>query len=571
MRPMPPDLAALLREPLFAPRLRYQLSVDDYMLATIDRARAVYARGLVGNDMWCGQRMTHRFPDHMRVMGWLGAYDLSLLSAIVGHQLAGHALMANGAPEQVERHVDDINTFRSVYAFAVTEVGGGSDLRRIQTVAHYDHDSRTLRLRTPNAEAAKCWISNSVHTAQVAMVLARLVVQGQDQGHHWLRVPLREAERKPPFTGVHIRRADPKGGIPAVQTSIIGFEDGYALPLDALMSGWAQIDADGSYRSPFPAHRRYAQCMQTFVQERLFPVTGAAHALSRAAAIALIYSTHRHTFRRPLLDNPHYRARLMPLLARALAFRAGVDLLVDECTARYTPRLDPAGRDHLYALTCAFKAAVSWETNQALGELRELCGGHGFHSFNEIVTLRNDFEINTTFAGDNTILCYESIRTASRTGFPSPLDESAASPGHAPAADVPQRLLGDLARHLLRQWAETRCPSLARPFAHAACAAEALRHWRPGGPVESDARLLYAVDSLLALLPHLLATDIADNALVRFLTAERTRLSAALGEHAQALLGLLAVPAELLDVPIARPDYAGRTLELAAGIDDGVD
>jgi acyl-CoA oxidase len=560
VRAMPPEVGALLREPLFAPRTRYHLPVDQYMLTTIERARAVYDRDLAANDMWCGGRRAREFPDFVRRMGWFGAFDLSLLTAVVSHQLAGNALLTHASPAQEEAYAKEVNTFSTVYAFAASEVGRGSDLRRVGTEAHYVHTSRSLMLVTPRGDTAKCWINNTLHSASVAMVLARLIVDGTDEGHHWIRVPLRAAAGGALYPEVCVQRADPKGGIAATQTGIVSFA-GHQVPVDQLMSGWARIDDEGCYESDITRPQRYTRCLDTFVQERLFPVTGAAHALRRAAAIALRYSTHRRTYRKMLIEHSHYQERLVPVIARARALDAGLDFLVEECAQRYDCPPVPRQRGYLYAMTSAFKATTSWQANQSLAELRELCGGHGFHSYNEIVALRNDYEVNTTFAGDNTILCFESIRNAARTGVPD------LGRGGDSVAERAREVLWQAAAHWLDRWRSTGEPALARPFAEALCAAVVLNHWQPDGPVEEQLRSLYGVDSLLGLLPRLQAAGLPGVPDATQLLAERARHSTAVGHQPQALLEVLAVPRELLDVPLAHPDYAARTLALAEPVD----
>lgn len=141
----------ILREPGFASSSRYQLPLDDYMLLTIDRARHLYKHGLVSNDMWRGGMDEDKFPQFIRAMGWIGAYDFALLSAIVDHQIAGNALLTHGRADQIDAYREEINTFGKVYCFAATEIGCGSDLHRIGTEVHYDHSDRSLHFKTPTA------------------------------------------------------------------------------------------------------------------------------------------------------------------------------------------------------------------------------------------------------------------------------------------------------------------------------------------------------------------------------------------------------------------------------------
>ena len=560
MRQSEPRFPRIVQEDLFQPRLRYELGLDEAMALAVRRARLLHRRGLVANSMWCGGPEADRFAEFVRELGWIGAYDFALLSVIVDHQIAGNALLSHGSPAQVAAYRTEIDRFDTVYAFAATELGRGSDLRRLGTEAHYNHTDRSLTLRTPDNGATKCWIGNSLFSAEVAMTLARLIVDGVDEGHHWIRVPLREKEGALPYAGIRIQRADPKGGIVANQTGMIRFDD-HRIPAEALMSSWAQISPDGRYQSDIGPHERYSRCMETFIQERIFPVAAAAQAVRRAAAIAVRYSTRRTAYRRPLIGHAHYQERLTPVVARALALREAMELLIQDARLGYGT---VEGRSRLYGRTSGFKAATTWQANTALGELRELCGGHGFHAFNEIVSMRNDFEINTTFAGDNTILCYESARITARDGLSAP-PNSSAEPDVWPAERTGS-LLARLAHALLGEWRDTSRYALCVPHVQSATAAAVLAHWQPSDPEGVEARLrdLYGVDSVLQLAAPALAHGLLDQAAVAGLTRVRTALCGRLGADPEPLLTALDVPESLLDVPIAHPDYEARTLDLAA-------
>ncbi|WP_051852768.1 acyl-CoA dehydrogenase family protein [Streptomyces aureocirculatus] len=554
---------------MFAPRLRYQLGVDEMMLVTIRRARALHEWGLVGNDAWCGEPRQADFPAFIRTMGWVSAFDISLVSAIVDHQIAGNALLSHGSPAQVDACRAEINDFSQVYAFAATELAHGSNLRAIGTEVHYRHADRSLCLVTPTDHAAKYWIGNSLFSATYAMVLARLVVDGQDEGHHWFRVPLREREGALPCPGIRIRRADPKAGITSNQTGMIHF-DRYRVPLDALMSGWAHIDSEGRYHSAVDPRNRYRMSLQTFIQERIFPTTGAAGVLRRAAAITLRYSRRREAFGMPLLGHQHYRERLLPVVSHALALHHLTEHLITECADRYTADPLLTHRRDLYGLTSGTKAYASWTTNADLTALREMCGGHGFHSYNEIGPLRTDIEINTTFAGDNTILSYENARVSAKsrtTDGPEPSAGATPAIGDdglrcdGQAVDV----LEALANRLLSQWVSSQQGGLCPLLAHAQSAAAALRRWseHTTGSLDDALRRLYAVNTLLELTDRCVAAGLLDSAAIRGLLAQRAALSDQCAEHPDGVLDLLGVPEALLDVPIAHPDYVTRTVRLA--------
>ncbi|KAF0677652.1 acyl-CoA dehydrogenase family protein, partial [Enterobacter hormaechei] len=173
------------------------------------------------NSLWLGRGDSARFPEFLRTMGWIGAYDLSLLNVLVSHQIAGDALLSHAGPEQLDAWAAEIDSMERMYCFAGSELLAGSDLKQVRTIAVYDPRDRSLVLNTPRPADSKVWTGNSLHTGDVAMVLSRLEVGGRDEGHHWLRVPLRSDGAVLP--GVRIGRAEPKGGVTANQTGVLTF------------------------------------------------------------------------------------------------------------------------------------------------------------------------------------------------------------------------------------------------------------------------------------------------------------------------------------------------------------
>lgn len=181
--------------------------------------------------------------------------------------------------------------------------------------------------------------------------------------------------------------------------------------------------------------------------------------------------------------------------------------------------------------------------------------------------MRNDFDVNATFAGDNTILCYEAMRMADRIGHPyvtaaerSSGDDSTFSAGWAAT------WLDQIASLLLERWRQSHAPALCEPFARAVAAAASLRRWAQSADkgIEEQLQRLYGIDRVLELLDAFLEAGLLDAAKLQAIKAERSRLCQSLCATPDALLALLQVPERLLEVPIAYRDYAARTVQWAA-------
>ncbi|MCG8927702.1 acyl-CoA dehydrogenase family protein [Lentzea sp. CC55] len=534
-------MRGLLREDLFDPRLRDDLPLRDYMDLTIDRMKAIFREGLVHNDMWMGRPGEHAFRSMCDVMGLTGAFDFALTSTITDHLIAGSALFNHGSPEQVARHHDEITQMRQVYAFCCTEIGGGTNLREIRTTVAWDRAEQCFTLDTPTDAACKFWIGNIKHAATVGMVLARLVIDGEDVGHHWFRVPLRDEENGPVLPGITILSCDPKGGIQANQVGGARFT-GVRLTREALMGRYSRIDENGRFSSTLPdAGTRFVKSIETFVQERIFPLSAGARAAELAAHLTWRFAGHRETRgeprRRTLLDEPLFRDRLYQVQLRSLALR-----LLERAVVRGVERdwhTDP-GRKNMHVLTATGKCG-SWLALEVLAACREMCGSQGFHGHNQIVTLRTDFEVNVTFAGDNSVMAYQVARSALGSDRfascpPATLPERVekaltetwrsrenGSFTHAEAVVLVHARMLDLV--LTEHDAEPLVPQQVMDDLVADFATHRLRE--PHLPVSPDREKIDLLAELLAPLPELVTAPMVDD---RYLT-EFTSSARALGVH----------------------------------------
>lgn len=552
------ELARVLAGPEFAPVRPAGQSVYNYSLLTLRRARLLNGAGLTANSDWLGRGDSKAFPGFLRTMGWIGAYDLSLLNVLVSHQIAGDALLSHGGPGQLRSYGPEIDRMAKVYCFAASELHAGSDLKRVRTTFVLDPSDRTLVLNTPSPADAKVWIGNSLHTGDVAMVLGRLVVDGRDEGHHWFRVPLREGGRVLP--GVRIGRAEPKGGVTANQTGLLTFTD-CRLPLSALMDRWAAVGPDGAYRSPLPRHRRFEECLATFTHERLFPSAGAAHAQLLACAVTTRFAVVKQAFGAPLIGHPHYRIRLSTAVCRALAARHALAALTSVAVARAAQ--GPPARDQVvHALISCGKSGCTGDARHTLAETRELCGGLGYHDDNQIAPLLHDYEIAVTFGGDNTVLGYQASRYAlrHREEFDAVLDDAVAAAGGVGTV----RLMRRICDVLLDRVEQSGPGEASTRWTRAVCQTLALGHWaaHPEGALGSRLMGQYAAACLLEHALTGLRAGILDTDAV--LRLEETRQAAAAAPlDGLELLGALAVPDELITAPIARRDFAERHVTAA--------
>ena len=99
-----------------------------------------------------------------------------------------------------------------VGCYAQTELAHGSNVRGLQTTATFIPETDEIEVHTPTLDAAKWWPGGLGHTANHALVFARLISRGKDCGLQSFIVPIRDAKHRP---------------LPGVTTGDIGPKIGY--------------------------------------------------------------------------------------------------------------------------------------------------------------------------------------------------------------------------------------------------------------------------------------------------------------------------------------------------------
>jgi acyl-CoA oxidase len=528
---MSDPLLQMLRTPEFDARTRHHLPLPDYMELTISRMRQIVQAGLITNDMWLGQACQSGFRQMIERAANIGAFDYALFSSIVDHMIACNALFAQGDALQVARYRQEVIEMSAVYAFGCTEINSGSDVRNLQTTVTFDPRNNCLTLHTPSPAACKFWIGNALHAAQVVMVLARLIVSGEDEGLHWFRVVIREQENGLLLSGVKVMACDPKGGIHANQVAGIRFCE-MNLPLDAMMQRHARFTAEGQFISDVPREQRATRAMETFIQERLFLLAAARGGAQLCAHLAYRFVGHRQVknagANETLLAKPLIRQRLYVEQLKALALK----LLEQAILLRFEAMWDqPDKRKELHILAAIAKSVGTWTGLDVMRMCRELCGSQGFHHYNQIVTLCMDCEISITFAGDNSVMAYQVARDAvTRPRFAS-----------RPTVNIAQRIEKNIVEQCGSPSDISHRQALALTYARALdlIIVEVENNQLVSQEILDDVISVFAT----LLSEGLLAADNAD--LVAHATEPRLAL----------LATLLEPPPELVSAPIDSPHY----------------
>lgn len=324
--------------------------------------------------------------------------------------LFGSAVLQLGTAEHHAKWLPGIMSLEIPGAFAMTEIGHGSDVAAVGTTATYDPETEEFVINTPFRGAVKEYLGNAALHGIAATVFAQLITNGVNHGVHCFYVPLRDEDGND-LPGIGREDDGLKGGLNGIDNGRLSF-DHIRIPRTNLLNKYGDVAADGTYTSSIDSPgRRFFTMLGTLVQGRVSLDGAASWASALGLFIAITYGTQRRQFdgadgeERVLLDYGKHQRRLLPRLATTYAQIFAHDEFLQKFDGVFSGRTDtPEDREDLETLAAALKPLSTWHALDTLQEAREACGGSGFMFENRFVGLRADLDIYVTFEGDNNVL-----------------------------------------------------------------------------------------------------------------------------------------------------------------------
>ncbi|KAK2665823.1 hypothetical protein Ddye_004397 [Dipteronia dyeriana] len=356
--------------------------------------------------------------------GWLTAKGsqaelkkiaLQEVSAIFDHSLSikigvhfflwGSAILFFGTKRHHDKWLGDTENYVVKGCFAMTELGHGSNVRGIETVTRYDSSTGEFVINTPCESAQKYWIGGAANHATHTIVFSQLEIDGKNQGVHAFICQIRDADGNI-CPNIRIADCGHKIGLNGVDNGRIWF-DNVRIPRENLLNSVADVSPDGQYLSSIKdPDQRFAAFLAPLTSGRVIIASSAVYSAKVGLAIAIRYSLSRRAFSvKPnepevmLLDYPSHQRRLLPLLAKTYAMSSAANYL----KMIYVNRT-PQSIKTIHVVSSAFKAIHTWHNMRTLQECREACGGQGLKTENHIGHFKGEFDVQSTFEGDNNVL-----------------------------------------------------------------------------------------------------------------------------------------------------------------------
>ncbi|MFC9618553.1 acyl-CoA dehydrogenase [Streptomyces sp. NPDC056930] len=510
---------------------------------------------------------------------WVGPVDAGLgtVASIHYNLFLGSLLEHTSGPN---RDLREFFELRRTGTFLCTEAGHGNSASQLETTATYDRTAGEFVLNTPSPAARK-FMPNTSSTGgpKTAVVAARLITDGKDQGVFLFLTPLSD-ETGRPMPGVEIRRL-PQTATAPVDHCVTSF-DNVRLPQEALLqSDHGRLTPDGVFTSSIGSPRkRFLHSIGRVTAGKLCMSAYSLGVTRHALAVAVRHAHARQTSgvtaggNVPLFAHRSHHAPLLDAIATTYA----ATLLHRAAVRQWAQATEPE-RENGERFAAIAKGWITWQARAVMTECRERCGAQGLFLANGIAGQLAANEGTITAEGDNLVIWVKAAGEMLLGHF-TPKEPHDAPP-EARDLDDPaflQDLLADIERiwhqrartrlrnapagNPLNRWNTTVTPALELVDAYAhSQAAQALLDAADQAPhpaAQRQLRLLHRLFTLRRVAAHsgdLLAEGYLTGAQVRQLPDAAESVVVDLAPEALTLTnGFAVVEDVLLDHPINHPD-----------------
>ncbi|QCD86232.1 acyl-coenzyme A oxidase 3, peroxisomal-like [Vigna unguiculata] len=336
----------------------------------------------------------------------IGMYDHSLAVKLGVHYfLWGGAVKFLGTKRHHDKWLSATENYDLKGCFAMSELGHGSNVRGIETITTYDSNTGEFVVNTPCESGQKYWIGGAANHATHTIIFSQLYINGSNQGVHAFIAQIRDSDGNI-CPNIRIADCGHKTGLNGVDNGRIWF-DNVRIPRENLLNSVADVSPTGEYLSAIKnVDQRFAAFLAPLTSGRVTIAVSAVYMSKISLAIAIRYALTRRAFSITpngpevlLLDYPSHQRRLLPLLAKVYA----MSFSANDLKMMYVKRT-PKSNKAIHIISSAYKATFTWNNMRTLQECREACGGQGIKSENRVGHFMGEFDVQSTFEGDNNVL-----------------------------------------------------------------------------------------------------------------------------------------------------------------------
>ena len=395
-------LAVLKKNALFSKNANLNLSRPDRYHVGLARAKEI--RRIVRRERW-------NHDDYMMAHYLLDEVSPYLLS----DTMFTTSIQQQCNQEQKAQWLKKVENWEITGCYAQTELGHGSNVRRIECQASWNTDTKDFTIHSPSLTASKWWIGSLGRSANHAVVVAQLLIPDSEgklvsYGPHQFMVQIRNLQTHRPLEGVVIGDIGPKYGYASMDNGYMLFNQ-FQVPRTALLARYSSVDENGKYTRPSNAATVYG----SMTYARAIIINQSTLALARAVTVAVRYTLIRFQFgdrdsgseiapELSVLDYSTVQIRVLTLLATTYALHYVAEAMNDIYQGTRT-RIEKDGDfsqlAQMHAVSSGLKSLSTTLAADGIETCRRALGGHGFGGGSGLIPLIANFFNKPTVEGDN--------------------------------------------------------------------------------------------------------------------------------------------------------------------------
>ncbi|MBD3004848.1 acyl-CoA dehydrogenase [Streptomyces sp. 5-10] len=346
------------------------------------------------------------------------------MSALLHYTLCGGSIANLGTTQEAQVHLDALDSGAAKGVYLITEIGTSGSLTGASTRAVYEPRTREFVLTTPDPQGLKFSSVAPDGGPVIAVLFARLIHEGRDEGVYPFIVPLTGTSR--PLPGVEISQPFTVSALP-LRYGVMRLQR-VRIPYGNWLSGGGSISDSGVFHDPTPGGVRLTRSLAAGGASMYATLPSSMAAIARVgAARAIRYAENRSTQDRltsgaRLLSYRTQQVSLFGALADAIALtavaRQARATLERECVTDRAVHLGPWTSVHPDAPV--YKAISTEGAVRVIRECRERCGLHGMLDANELSPYQGLAEAFVTAGGDNRLILIDSGIALAESPDPPP-------------------------------------------------------------------------------------------------------------------------------------------------------
>eukprot|EP01059_Diplonema_ambulator_P035054 TRINITY_DN8143_c0_g1_i2.p1 TRINITY_DN8143_c0_g1~~TRINITY_DN8143_c0_g1_i2.p1 ORF type:complete len:802 (+),score=306.11 TRINITY_DN8143_c0_g1_i2:233-2407(+) len=369
---------------------------------------------------------------------WMSACSMNSGALTTHMGLFLPTLVAQTSGHQQLQWLPRTMKFQIIGAYAQTELGHGSNVRGLQTIATYDKTQESFILNTPTLQSMKFWNSGAGLAATHCVCYAQLIIEGKNYGVHVFFVQLRD-ENHYPLPGIEIGDCGNKLGDNGIDCGYIRMKD-VKVPREHMLAKKSHVEPDGTYvkhtagkkTDPKAAERLQYMTMLT-ARANMIGISGGKLALAATSAVRYSCvrkqgfvntdSTQTHeSEERQIIDYQMQSYRLMKQVAMSYA----IQFVSRWMMMRFTqlskglwdlgegddegPSDEGADLPEIHASAAGLKGLCCRVVADGMEDCRKCCGGHGYLLASGIAASWTDYVWQATAEGDLIVMLLQTAR-----------------------------------------------------------------------------------------------------------------------------------------------------------------